>query len=143
MLKYALIITLVMTIGCATTPVAALKAKQVAADRLYAWQESTPETTSTLVVTRDEGFKGSFCYFALFVNDSLAARLGAGETSRFRFEPGVVRLSVGRDPYGVGVCATAGAWEQRAFIASLNAEETMYLRMKIDNAIVSLEPARN
>ena len=61
--------------GCATTPVPISAAKQAAADRVLAFQIVTDNKTATLTVIRDHGLLGSACYFAVYINQVLAARL--------------------------------------------------------------------
>jgi hypothetical protein len=120
-----------MMAGCATTPIPILEAKQTPSNRLLAYQEKKPETTSTLVVTRDSGFLGGGCYYALSINGTLAARLDVGESSRFFLTPGEILLRVGRDPEGKGLCAMGkDEWTQRETILRQN--EMKYFRLSID-----------
>jgi hypothetical protein len=119
--------------GCATatTPTPQSEAKQVPKDRLLAFQEKKAETTSTLVVTRDTGFIGGGCYHGFSINGTLAARMDAGETSRFFVPPGEILLRVGRDPDGKGLCATfQDQWTQRETV--LRENEMKYFRLTTD-----------
>ena len=117
--------------GCATTSVASATATQAPLDRLLAFQEKTDETTATLVITRDQGFLGSACYYSVTLNGTLAARLDAGETARFYMKPGEILLRVGRDPLGKGLCGLGqDEWTQRETV--MRQGETKYFRLSID-----------
>ncbi len=52
-LVFLVSLVLLMTTGCATTPVSSSTAKPVASDRLLAFQEKTEATNATVVVTRE------------------------------------------------------------------------------------------
>ena len=90
--------------GCATTPVPISKAKQAPADRVLAFQMTGGDKTATLTVIRDEGFIAIACYYAVHINQVLAARLDVAEFARFYVEPGEILLRAGRDPQGKGSC---------------------------------------
>lgn len=118
-------------VGCATTPIVPTAAKPAPTERILAFQQKTPSTTATLIVTRDEGFLGGGCYYSLAINGTLAARLDVGETSRFFLEPGEILLRVGRDPQGRGLCSAGQEyWTQRETI--LRPGEIKYFRLLID-----------
>lgn len=126
-----LLVSSVIFVGCATTPIAPTVAKPAHNERILAFQQKTPSTTATMIVTRDEGFIGSACYYSLAINGTLAARLGPGETSRFFLDPGEILLRVGRDPQGKGLCgAGQDQWTQRETI--LRPGEIKYFRLMID-----------
>jgi hypothetical protein len=121
----------VIFVGCATTPIAPTVAKPAPHERIFAFQQKTPSTTSTLIVTRDEGFRESGCYCSLVINDTLAARLDVGETSRFFLDPGEIRLRVLRDSQGRGLCGGSQMyWTQRE--TNLRPGEIKYFRLLID-----------
>lgn len=87
--------------GCATVATPDDQAVPVPADRLVA---GPGQGDATVVVTRDTGFFGQGCYYALFVNTVLVARMAVGETASFRVPSGEVLLAVARDPQGQGLC---------------------------------------
>ena len=121
----------VLLAGCATTPTPVTEATQAPSNRLLAYQEKNAETTSTLIVTRDSGFLGGGCYYAVSINGVLAARLGPGETSSFFLAPGEILLRSGRDPQGRGLCGfDAGEWTQRESV--LHQHEIKHFRLLID-----------
>ncbi len=126
------ILILVLT-GCATTPVPWNEATLAPSERVLAFQDKLPNTTSTIVITRDTGFAGSGCYKAVSINGTLAARLDTGEMAQFYVEPGEILLKVGRDPHGLLLCGLRqNLWVQRETI--LRPHETKYFRLLIDDS---------
>lgn len=119
--------------GCATTATPTAEAEKAPVDRLLAYQDKKPATTSTIVITRDSGILGSGCYYAVQINGTVAARLGVGETSNFYVEPGDVLLGVGRDPDGGGICSLGnGNWTKRETV--LRPNEVKLFRLTINGA---------
>ena len=126
-----LVILLSIASGCATTPVRYVDAIKAPQDRVLSYQDMNDKTTSTIVITRDEGSLGGGCYYAVFINTILAVRLNPAETAKFYVEPGEMVLKVGRDPQGRGLCAAGqDEWTQRETI--LRPHETKYFRLTID-----------
>jgi hypothetical protein len=111
------LLMLVALAGCNTAPTSPGEARAALSDRLLDFQDITPARNATIVVTRDQGFLGSGCYYAVSINGSLAARLNSGERAQFHVEPGEVLLKVGRDPFGRGLCGLdKDEWTQRETI---------------------------
>lgn len=130
MKAFFLFISLALT-GCATTPVPATSAKQAPAERVLAFQTKLEGPSGKLIVTRDEGFLGGGCFYALSINGIVAARLDVGETSAFFVSPGEVLLRAGRDPQGKALCALGqDEWTQRETL--VRDKETKYFRLSID-----------
>lgn len=132
-MKETLIVILfvLLTSGCATTPIQMSAAKQAPTDRVLAFQTPGGDQTATLTVIRDEGFLGSGCYYAVWVNRILAARLDVAEYARFYVEPGEILLRVGRDPQGKGLCGLEpDNWTQRETL--LKPGERKSFRLSID-----------
>ena len=118
-------------VGCATTPLSSTQAKSAPRERVIAFQEKSAINNATLVLTRDEGFLGGGCFYALWINSILAARLDVAETAGFYIEPGEHVLRVGRDPLGKGLCAVdSDNWTQRETI--LRPNERKYFRLSLD-----------
>lgn len=132
MLKIIGIIGLVAVMaGCATTPPALSEVRTAPKERLLAFQNKTESTASKLVVTRDAGYLGGGCFYALSINNVLSARLDTSETASFYVEPGEILLRTGRDPSGNGLCGIGkDDWTQRETV--LRAGETKMFRMTID-----------
>src|SRR5262249_32126228 len=79
------------TLTACSGRVALSDARQAPSERVLAFQTASPEN-GTLVVIRDGGPVGSGCYFAFYINRTLATRLDVGERARFFVEPGGVLL---------------------------------------------------
>lgn len=126
----ALVATMLVLLGCATTPVSPATAKRVPAERLFAFQEATPARSATIIVTRDSGFLGGGCFYSFTINGVHAARFDVGETAQFHVPPGEVLLRNGRDQMGRGLCASEEDWTQRETV--LRAGETKYSRLSLD-----------
>lgn len=131
MKKYIPLVFLILLSGCASTPVLIDNAKHTPADRVMAFQSTDATKTAELTVIRDGGFiAGGGCYMALWINQTLAARLDTSEVSKFYIEPGELLLRVGRDPQGNGLCALGqDQWVQRETM--LKPGEKMTFRMMI------------
>jgi hypothetical protein len=119
------VLPLFFMVGCATKPVALGDASPIATDRMMAFQTADTTKTAKLTIIRDEGFTGSACYVALWINQTLAARFATAEVANFFVEPGEVLLRVGRDPQGSGLCATEqGYWIQRETFMKPDSQKT-------------------
>jgi predicted component of type VI protein secretion system len=132
-MKKVLLVGVVLSVlcGCATTPVSIKDAKQMPKDRLLAFQTKDANKTATLTVIRDEGFLGSGCYYGLWINQTLAARVDVAEFAKFYVEPGEILLRIGRDPQGQGLCGIdQDNWTQRETIMKPGDQKTF--RMTID-----------
>ena len=130
MKKYLPLVLLLLS-GCATTPVSINDAKQTPSDRVLAFQTQDANKTAVLIVIRDEGFIGSACYYGLWINQKLAARVDVAEYSKFYVEPGEILLRIGRDPEGKGLCGVdQDNWTQRETILRPGDQKTF--RMTID-----------
>jgi hypothetical protein len=117
--------------GCASTPTAPANMSQAPRERLLVYQGKTADASGTIVVTRDEGFGGSGCFYAVSINGTLAARLAVSETATFFVPPGEILLRAGRDPQGKGLCAIGkDEWTQRETI--LHQDETKRFRLSLD-----------
>ncbi len=88
--------------------------------RIYAFGKPTDSNTSIITITRDSGFNGSACYYALYINDALALSIGASETAQLFVPAGEVTMRVSFDPNGSGLCTLNKDWTQREFILKQN-----------------------
>ena len=119
--------------GCmtTTTPLRASEAKAAPTTRLLAYQTKSPSASGTLVVTRDTGFMGGGCFYAVWINGILSARLDVGERSEFYVQPGDILFRTGRDPAGIGLCNLGqDNWTQRE--SQIRENETKYFRLLLD-----------
>ncbi|TSK07810.1 MAG: hypothetical protein FPO08_00405 [Geobacter sp.] len=113
MRKWILLVMPVLLSACSTTPVQLKDAQLVPSDRIFAFQ-TKDEGKGAITVIRDKGIVGSACYAGLYLNDTLAARVGVAEAATFYVEPGEVLLRLGWDPQGRGLCGmSASDWVQR------------------------------
>jgi hypothetical protein len=127
----ALVVSMLALSGCATTPVSPATASRVPAERLFAFQDASPSSSATIVLTRDSGFLGSGCFASLTINGVHAARFDVGETARFHVPPGEVLLRNGVDQAGRGLCGVGkDHWTQRETV--VRAGETKYFRLSLD-----------
>lgn len=90
--------------GCATVGTAPHQAIPLPAERLML---KTSVGDAKVTVIRDSGALGSGCYFALWVNRELAARMGVAERVTFDVPSGEVLLGASRDPQGAALCSAA------------------------------------
>lgn len=124
------ILFLVSLVGCATSPTPHSEAIPTPKDRVFAFQESVSGKSGVIVVTRDQGFTGSACFYALWIDSILSARLDVGERAKFNVPAGEHLLKVGRDPSGRALCGVdVGGTTQRETIIREN--ETKYFRFMI------------
>lgn len=88
--------------GCSTTQQSIADASNAPADRVP--YVSPPNANASIKVVRDVGFLGAGCYYALYVEGELAARLAAGEMVQLSVRAGELRMSAARDPVGRALC---------------------------------------
>ena len=125
-------LALVLLVGCAaTTPVNIEEATEVPIERKLAYQTELKSPSGALVISRDDGFLGSGCYYAMYINGVMAARFDTGEKAKFFVPAGEVLLRMARDPLGKGLCSAGqDQWTQRE--SYLKDRETKHFRMTID-----------
>jgi hypothetical protein len=117
--------------ACSTTPVPIGEAKPVDEARLLAFKSAPSTPHGTLIISRDVGFLGRGCFYALSVNGTLAVRLGIGEIAKLYVPTGELLLRAGRDPMGGGFCGfDQDNWTHRETIVRPN--EVKGFRFSID-----------
>jgi len=117
--------------ACATTPIPLSEALPVPQSRLFAFQTPPAGDAAVLLVARDQGFIGSGCYYALYINDKLAARFNNGEKATFYVAPGQVLLRYGRDPKGRALCSTGeDQWSTHETV--MKPKQTKQFRLTLD-----------
>lgn len=115
--------------GCATKPIAANRAAPVPPDRLLAYQ--TPvDGGGAIIAVRDTGFLGGGCNMAVYIDGTLAAQIGHGETARFSVAPG--SHIVGTGPTGRGTCRLAAGQLRREVETTVGGGETRTFRISIN-----------
>jgi hypothetical protein len=103
MKKIICAIVLFAIAGCTTSPIGAEFASPVPPSRLLA--VASIDANATIQVTRDQGVFGSACHLGLFLNGTLAARLGPGETVSLPVKSGEYLVGMASDPEGHGLCS--------------------------------------
>jgi hypothetical protein len=131
-IKYFLaLVIFALSVGCSTTPTPSSEAIPTPKERVLAFQDKSADKTSILVVTRDQGFVGGGCFYAVSIDSVLSARLDVSERVQFYLSSGEHLLKAGRDPQGGGLCGLGSdMWVQRE--TTLKAGETKYFRFSID-----------
>lgn len=134
-----LAVGLVVLAGCATRQVQPSAAHFVPAERAMALQ--TPVAGGgSITVVRDAGMTGSGCYAGLFVNGTLAAKLGTAEKVRLYLPAG--RAVVSAHSVGSGLCGIKmQARGERASEVNVAAGEDRFYRLALSSdGIVTVTP---
>ncbi|MGI3041133.1 hypothetical protein ACRTDM_05205 [Shewanella algae] len=106
MKKVALIAAMALAMaGCATSPVLPSKAKLAPTQNLLKFQKKDPINNSQITVVRDEGFVGSACSLAIFLDGKKSATLNPGEKAVFYVSTDVNTIGVGLND--AGMCSGA------------------------------------
>jgi hypothetical protein len=113
--------------GCVTSPTPQSEVIQAPKDRVFAYQKVPMEKSGTIFVTRDQGYSGAACFYGLWIDSILSARLDVAERAKFIVPIGEHVLKAGRDPNGSVLCGLDGATStQRETI--IREGETKYFR---------------
>jgi hypothetical protein len=88
--------------GCATSPVSRDVAKDVPANRLFAYQQPSGADDGTLLLIRDSGYLGSGCRVVIYIDDVQAASFSIAEKALLYIPAGRHILASG--PTGKGLC---------------------------------------
>jgi len=113
--------------ACATRPTPVAEVQPIPADRVVAFEAADAGADSArLTFIRDKGMINSGCYAGLYINGTLAGRVGTSETATFTVPSGEVQIRVARDPQGRGLCATLkDHWTQRETVLKPGQHKTM------------------
>jgi hypothetical protein len=87
-------VALILTAGCATSPVPPNEADPVPADSLYGMQRSTSPDDARIVFTRDSGATCMLYDLHLHIDGEKVASVGTSETATFYHRPGQVMLGI-------------------------------------------------
>lgn len=85
--------------GCAAPPTIS-EATPTPANRLLALQTEERGKDATVTVVREGAFQAGHCFFGVFVDGQLVARLDNNEKASFHVKPGRRLIGVGSDPQG-------------------------------------------
>nr|WP_314533513.1 hypothetical protein [uncultured Pseudomonas sp.] len=95
MLKFSIVtVALILTAGCATSPVPPNEADPVPADSLYGMQRPTSPNDARIVFTRDSGASCMLYDLHLQIDGRKVASVGTSETATFYHRPGPVMLGI-------------------------------------------------
>lgn len=137
-MKLAVSLALILALaGCVTKPISEVQALPVPNDRLLAYQDKSAATSATVITLRDAGFTGGGCDMAVYIDGTLAARIGDREMARFYLAPG--DHVIGTGPTGRGTCAMFSDRMRRETGVSLKEGETKKFRISIGNAGPGIE----
>lgn len=103
----------------------------VPSNRQMAYHLKRSGPSSKLVVTRTRDYLRSGCYYAVYINETLAARMEPGERAEFYVPAGKVSYGVGPDPYGRPICRDDSD-EPDHQRSTLQAGETRQLRLNVN-----------
>lgn len=96
--------TITMLSGCASPPTVG-EAVPAPNNRLLAYQVEDKGKDAAVTVVREGAVIAGQCYFGVYVDGKLAARVDNDEKVTFYLKPGRRLIGVGTDPQGGGNCS--------------------------------------
>ncbi|NWC82846.1 hypothetical protein HX798_21510 [Pseudomonas putida] len=90
--------------GCAAPPTVG-EATPAPSERVLAYQTEDHGKDARVTVLRESAFAAGQCYFGVYVDGVLSARLDNNEKANFFLKPGRHLIGVGSDPQGGGNCS--------------------------------------
>ncbi|MEP7184889.1 MAG: hypothetical protein ABI767_03535 [Rhodanobacter sp.] len=117
--------------GCATAPVSRNAAKDVPAERLFAFQQPTSADDGSLLLIRDSGMLGSGCRIVIYIDDVRAASFSTSEKATLNITAGRHILASG--PTGNGLCGIGDGKESMKLSTAVDikAQHTTVYRIAI------------
>jgi hypothetical protein len=106
--------------------------KAVPPERLLNFQSPAQFGVGNIVVLRDQSFTGSACFYAVFINEKLSARIGSGERAEFTVPAGDVQFIAGHDPDGKGLCSINN-FDRTQTRLMLREGEIRYFRLSLEH----------
>lgn len=100
-----------MLSGCAAPPTVG-EAVPAPGNRLLALQTEDRGKDATVTVVRESAFQAGHCFFGVFVDGELVARLDNNEKASFHVKPGRRLIGVGADPQGAGNCSGGNGYKR-------------------------------
>ncbi|EOZ3195855.1 hypothetical protein ACQL2C_004317 [Yersinia enterocolitica] len=110
MIRMTIALAVLALTGCATEVVPPSKAINAPSDRVFKYQQVSPDQ-ATLVVVRDSGYIGGGCYATIFINGERVAKLDPKEKASFNLPAG--NWSVGATWEGAALCSAAVERQER------------------------------
>ncbi|WP_144174881.1 hypothetical protein [Pseudomonas sp. Kh13] len=93
-----------MLSGCAAPPTLG-EATPIPSNRLLAYQTQDYGKDASVTVLRESAIQSGQCFFGIYVDGVLSARLDNNEKVSFYLKPGRHLIGVGPDPQGAGNCS--------------------------------------
>ncbi|GLR38520.1 hypothetical protein [Pseudomonas plecoglossicida] len=93
-----------MLSGCAAAPTVG-EAVPAPGNRLLTLQTEDLGKDATVTVIRESAIQAGHCFFGVFIDGKLVARLDNNEKATFYVKPGRRLVGVGSDPEGAGPCS--------------------------------------
>jgi len=105
MLKAMTASAMVLTLnGCAAPPTVG-EALPAPSNRLLALQVEDRGQDAVVTVVRESAIQAGHCFFGIYLDGQLVARLDNNEKASFHVKPGRRLVGVGSDPQGAGNCS--------------------------------------
>jgi hypothetical protein len=139
MKQIILVVALAILAGCATRQVQPNAAHFVSPERALALQ--TPVAGGGVItVVRDSGFTGSGCYAGVFVNGTMAAKVGTSEKVRLYLPAG--RSIVSAHSVGAGLCGIKlqERGERAAEVVIASGDDRFYRLAMSSDGTVTITP---
>lgn len=105
MLKCLTLIVFATSLASCAAPLTIGEAKPAPANRLLALQSKDSGKDGTVSVVREGAVQAGHCFFGIYVDGKLVARLDNNEKASFYVKPGRRLIGVGSDPQGSGPCS--------------------------------------
>ena len=90
--------------GCVSSPTID-EAVLAPSNRLLTFQTQDIGRDATVTVVREAAFQAGHCFFGIYIDGMLVARLDNNEKANFFVKPGRRLVGVGSDPLGEGNCS--------------------------------------
>ncbi|UVL30137.1 3-isopropylmalate dehydratase [Pseudomonas donghuensis] len=97
--------------GCAAPPTIG-EALPAPGNRLLALQAEDRGKDATVTVVRESAIQAGHCFFGVYLDGQLVARLDNNEKASFHVKPGRRLVGVGSDPQGAGSCSGNSAYRR-------------------------------
>lgn len=97
-------VTIAFLTGCASPPTVG-EAVPAPSSRLLAYQVEAHGKDAVVTVVREGAIQAGHCYFGIYIDGKLVARMDNNEKASFYLKPGRRLIGVGSDPQGGGSCS--------------------------------------
>lgn len=105
MLKRLILMVLTAVLSSCAAPPTLSEAIPAPANRLLALQFKDAGKDGTVSVVREGAAQAGHCFFGIYIDGKLVAKLDNNEKASFYVKPGRRLIGVGSDPQGVGPCS--------------------------------------